>query len=765
MTNAFQMVLASRSLQSKLRKPLKDSSYITYVNLSVLGTGTKLSPPCLAVCVERSKRKFLYQFNLTPRRIHNKMEGNGILQAVFYTRLSWNRIAHGITLFLENNFAVLETDINIIGPPGLKTYLLRVYMYLLSKRRFHNVENAMLFDEDPETDYVDDNITVKKIFVTPESNDDDPSLASISQSTAFYICELKDDMRLTFDWEKLKSIGVYPASSENRKEYKEKERFLRKLGSGKPTEHHITGEIIDPKEYSIHSPPPTFIVMECPTVDHFKIICENETINSFANEMQIPPRIVVHITPAELFSSSEYQNWLEKFGSSCQHLILNEDSKDSHSLPEFCLQYEYHNLCSEFFPKPQADFFKNDVVDVPFTEGNKTRADFCTKYRLDGKEISRLKNNYYEVHGYLKHFENQIALKEDVIGPVKREITKLVESGNYNEFPKLCILGCGASYCSKYRTQPGFLLLLDRERSILMDCGVHSLLRVHQQFGNEAERILSTIKLIFISHRHIDHNIGFLLLLQEVVEARLKHCNNHSSNKVYCLMPDDVKNFYEDYCRDYLPSLLNHVTFFSAHDVRQIREKRDMILPAIKAATGLKTIWPVPVQHGVQTFGLQLITNCNMKIVYSSDTLPSQKYLVWEGREADLLIHDCLYVGKEWEEEALIRKHSSLKGALETAAVMRAKFTLLTHFTTAIPVVPLISTEHLPEEFRSKVACAYDHLSVSLSMLHLLPKMEPIFVSYYEASLSRHRKRLETAKEKQRIKMNTVNSLQKVIEK
>jgi len=75
----------------------------------------------------------------------------------------------------------------------------------------------------------------------------------------------------------------------------------------------------------------------------------------------------------------------------------------------------------------------------------------------------------------------------------------------------------------------------------------------------------------------------------------------------------------------------------------------------------------------------------------------------------DLLIHEATF-GPVYEEDAKIKTHSTTHQALDIAAQSRAKFTLLTHFSSRYPRIPDCS-ERLMTSVNVGVAC--DNMIVS----------------------------------------------------
>ena len=86
------------------------------------------------------------------------------------------------------------------------------------------------------------------------------------------------------------------------------------------------------------------------------------------------------------------------------------------------------------------------------------------------------------------------------------------------------MLGTGSMIPSQYRNVSGiFLDFLDF--SILLDCGEGSYNQMLHCFGEEIGSKLSKLKIIFISHAHVDHHVGLFQLIYERNKEikRLRH--------------------------------------------------------------------------------------------------------------------------------------------------------------------------------------------------------------------------------------------------
>lgn len=110
------------------------------------------------------------------------------------------------------------------------------------------------------------------------------------------------------------------------------------------------------------------------------------------------------------------------------------------------------------------------------------------------------------------------------------------------------------------------------------------------------------------------------------------------------------------------------------------------------------------------------------KLAYSGDTGLCDAF-VKLGHEADLLIHEATFQN-ELNDSAINTRHSTISMALQQSKRMRAKFTILTHFSSRYHILPYI-TEKL-----DKTGIAFDYMEVTLDDL---PKIESLYEEYKNA--------------------------------
>ena len=127
-------------------------------------------------------------------------------------------------------------------------------------------------------------------------------------------------------------------------------------------------------------------------------------------------------------------------------------------------------------------------------------------------------------------------------------------------------------------------------------------------------------------------------------------------------------------------------------------------------------------------------------------------------QESFLLIHEAT-MEDGLENEALMKRHSTISQAVNIGVKAQANFTLLTHFSQRYSKIPLLPNKSQNSVNFDTVGISYDFMSISLSQLTLLPLFYPalsVMFSEFRAMLDERASRREWRKE------NVLTSLSKV---
>ncbi|EDO40066.1 predicted protein, partial [Nematostella vectensis] len=267
-------------------------------------------------------------------------------------------------------------------------------------------------------------------------------------------------------------------------------------------------------------------------------------------------------------------------------------------------------------------------------------------------------------------------------------------------------LGTGASKMSKLRNTSSMLVQIGVDSSILFDCGDGTFCQLKHQYGKHTGNVLASLKSIFISHKHIDHHMGLVNLLFHRQKAALKRKNYEP---LVVVGPERLLKWLEYYNsrRNELHYRYSELTIIEAQEQHWVKSGQcKNQLKDLVSSLGLCKLSVVPVVHCDDSHGIVIAHASGWKLVYSGDCSPSG-YLVREGADATLLIHEATFLPDYGEKEAKLTGHSTTDGAIEVSKRMRARYTILTHFSQRYNLKRIVKCRFPPG-----VSVAFDHMTV-----------------------------------------------------
>ncbi|XP_044309752.1 zinc phosphodiesterase ELAC protein 2 [Varanus komodoensis] len=459
-----------------------------------------------------------------------------------------------------------------------------------------------------------------------------------------------------------------------------------------------------------------FIILECPHEGFIDAVCENTTLQRYQEgKQENHVALVVHITPEYVLRDSRYKQWLERFGTNTQHLILNENCQSVHHLRSQKIQTQLNLIHPEIFPMLTNYQSKEEeaMFNVPVTRG-----ECLLKYQLRPKlewqrEAVPACNSAEFVAEALElpDFQDSVQKCKESL-PVQS-----VESEKTNSYPEVVFLGTGSAIPSKIRNVSSTLINISSTQSLLLDCGEGTFGQLCRHYGNEVDKILHNIAAVFVSHIHADHHTGLLNILLQ--RHRVFRSQGQLTSPVILVAPTQIMTWlhqYHDHCQDFLM----HINMIPA---RFLLEGFDVVKPKAKAFICLlmekydfAKFQTCEVRHCKNAFACSMIHKSGWKIVYSGDTMPCEA-LVEMGKNASLLIHEAT-LEDGLEEEAIEKTHSTTSQAIEIGMKMNAEFIMLNHFSQRYAKIPLFD-----EDFSEKVGIAFDHMQVRFSDFATIPKL------------------------------------------
>ena len=279
----------------------------------------------------------------------------------------------------------------------------------------------------------------------------------------------------------------------------------------------------------------------------------------------------------------------------------------------------------------------------------------------------------------------------------------------------------------------------------MLDVGESTASQLFRSVDGDIDRydaILLGIKVVWISHHHADHITGLPMLLEEIQRARMRaeaksnnNCSGSSddirdhtttsttttanginyntisrcssnipstkskyemksmymrasyeSNKILVIASEVVMKYFE--FSSSAAGLDDMITLYPILSTLYAGITKDICLATSGVITRLRSI---PVQHCHSSYGLVLDFESSHKIVYSGDCRPSQS-LVNAGKDCDLLIHEATFEDTK-QDDAIKKRHSTTSEARSIASRMKAKHTILTHFSQRYPIHIKTSSE------------------------------------------------------------------------
>ncbi|XP_077995055.1 zinc phosphodiesterase ELAC protein 2-like [Glandiceps talaboti] len=783
----------------------------SYCHLQVVGSGPPHCPPSLFLFSDVINRRYLINCGEGTQRVMNQHRMKiSRLENVFITSLSWKNIGGLVGLTLTLRDTCHSKKVNYYGPPGLSEVLSAARVFAV----LDGIDTVCkTYDELPITN---ETCTIQAVPIyekiqdfsavgfislgkdaeivkgTPlgsilqsmdveEKDDSDDELSSpeakrMKLSTAFggdmtvaYIFKLKDKPGNVVT-QKAVALGLPPGPS-----YRE-----LKLGNTVTTAEGKTihpEDVLSPTERGQHC-----IILECPSEDYLDSLESNAVFCDYQkSDTEMPAVLVVHQTPPHVVKTDRYQAWMERFGTSTDHLVMNEDCNSDCLAKSYIMQTKLNMIHSEIFPNVHMNF----PVDQEKThqDGRTTQAECLLKYhmrpltRWDRSAIpvlprSQIEAEANEVDGFVEHLQEfqkslessqrdmkttieQEDLKNKSPEDEKRTETESCDSNNSESestsepqmssqnaplqmatpveldrkgsFPELVFLGTGSAMPNNSRNVSSILLNCSEDISMIMDCGEGTLGQLYRHYGDATADILHKLQCIYVSHLHADHHTGLINLLLE--RQRLSVRDGKDPKTMNLVLPNRLIGWLKLFDSKFEP-ILENTRITPCKELLRNTHGNKPDLVQLHDQLNLQRIQTVAVNHFAQPYGVALTSKDGWKIVYSGDTMPSHG-LIDIGKNADLLIHEgTLQDGME--DEALDKRHSTISQAVAIGNRMNAGFLLLTHFSQRYHYIPVIN---VGESDLKKLGIAYDYMKVTFEDLKVLPKLLPVLKCLFSESL------------------------------
>jgi len=486
--------------------------------------------------------------------------------------------------------------------------------------------------------------------------------------------------------------------------------------------------------------------------------------------------VIVHLTPKSIYHHPSYQSWCRRFGNRVDHITLHVpetlEARTSSSpsdggrgaVSPFCSAMRggirRSFVSDEIFPRLRLqDGMTDEKVTAPAGERNDTD-------HLDGSNaetiatiegcpmmeyhlIPRAKRGLNESTNRSPYATNEMeVLETEVIRTGAVTLAKELISTDHIEsnddtttdtgetdakLGELIFSGTGSAIPCKHRNVTGMYLRMNNGNAILLDAGegtvgqlIHSWKSslpsqcTSQTAIEEFRSRLRGIKAVWISHPHADHHLGLLRLLSE----RNAICSQN--DPIVLMAPPNMFAFLSEYT-SIAPEI--HRGYIAVDCRDMMHGKIHPMGRKLYEDLGVTNCMSVPVAHCPYSFAVVIDGTSFGRVDYSGDCRPSNRFAD-VGFGTDLLIHEATFEDG-MEEEAVMKRHSTVGEAMDIARRMNAKALMLTHFSQRYPKIPPLKRSiqngecSTSEDDDFPIAFAFDFMRVRPNTVAMAAKLTP----------------------------------------
>ncbi|XP_041854333.1 zinc phosphodiesterase ELAC protein 2 isoform X3 [Melanotaenia boesemani] len=512
--------------------------------------------------------------------------------------------------------------------------------------------------------------------------------------------------------------------------------LIAALKDGKSIMHE--GKEIRPEQVCTPTDPgPVFIIVECPSEEFVEAIVANSQLRRYQmGGTEDSAVLVVHMTPESVLETDQYKQWMERFPSTTEHLILNELAHTVHNVRSHKIQTQLNMIHPEIFPELKA--FRTKERQAALHVPN-IRAECLLKFQLRpvmewqrDAILSCDSEDFVKEASEVPNFLEEVEKCRKILSTESAQL-----SGPGSIYPEVVFLGTGSALPMKIRNVSGTLVNISSSQSLLLDCGEGTFGQLCRHYGNDVDEALSKISTIFISHLHADHHTGLLKLLYQ--RERALTSLGKAFSPIYLVAPVQIMTWliqYHNHCEE----ILRHFNLIPnrslCDDAETPKPKTKSFIQALLKKNNLEKLRTCTVRHCKNAFACSFTHQSGWKLAFSGDTMPCDAF-VNIGKNATLLIHEAT-LEDELEEEAVEKRHSTTSQAIGIGMKMNADFIMLNHFSQRYAKIPLFS-----EDFNDRVGISFDHMRVRFGDFKILPKLIPALKALFAEELGEMEERRE----------------------
>uniref|UniRef100_A0A673HV89 Zinc phosphodiesterase ELAC protein 2 n=1 Tax=Sinocyclocheilus rhinocerous TaxID=307959 RepID=A0A673HV89_9TELE len=649
----------------------------TTVYVQVLGAGSRDNGASLYVFSEYNR----YLFNCgegTQRLMQEHKIKIARLDNIFLTRMSWETVGglSGMILTLKDT-GVPQCVLS--GPPQLILFIcilsaaVRPYTEPQYKDETMTVSQVPLFCE---CHLIFTLFPTMNNYFFSLSTEAKGKITRDSSLVVAYVCKLHSK-KGNFLALKAKEMGLPVGTAAIGP-------IIEALKAGKTVTYD--GKEIRPEELCTPADPgPVFIVVDCPSEDFIQPLCTNHILQRYqTGGSEDSAALVVHMTPESVLDTDPYKSWMERFPSSTEHLVMNEQTFTPHNTRSHKLQTQLNLIHPEIFPPLKLYKTKEPRASLHIPN---VRAECLMKFQLRPKlEWQRL-----------VQFNDRQRVTDELLND-SFIVVLIYLKYTSEKFPEIVFLGTGSSLPMKIRNVSGTLVNISSSQSLLLDCGEGTFGQMCRHYGDDVDEILSRLSTIFVSHLHADHHtVRDKITCSQVV---VLNSLGKAFSPVYLIAPAQIMtwlNQYHDHCQQIL-SQINMIPSKFLCDGAEI--------PKVKTKSFIQALLKKNDLH----------VSCNLSVCVWWREFDSSLGLL-SGKNATLLIHEATLEDR-MEEEACEKRHSTTSQAIGIGMKMNAEFIVLNHFSQRYAKIPLFS-----DDFNSKVGISFDHMRIRFGDFPMLPQL------------------------------------------
>lgn len=502
------------------------------------------------------------------------------------------------------------------------------------------------------------------------------------------------------------------------------------------------------------SPGVAVAIVYCPNLIVLRELKESNTFRALessganddrACEQRVELEVMVHLTPKRIFLDPSYRSWCKMFGTNVDHITLHA----SECLDDLNTDEENSPFVSGIISGIQRSFVNDTVYPMPVLSSSEAIEGKDKNMNCNSEDLLTIKGcpmmSYTLLPRSRRGLDNSTMMNlypTNTITEIRQQVneTGAVESassivssnerstndGNNASLGELIFAGTGSALPSKQRNVTGKYLRMNNGNSLLLDVGegtVGQLLRswrstlssTQSSPLDEYRSRLRGIKAVWISHPHADHHLGILRLLSE----RTAICG--STDPILLMAPSDLIDFLQEY-QTVVPETSQSYLPLDCYDM--IHGKPNPMAKKLYDELGITNCMSVPVSHCARSYAVVIEGTSFGKVAYSGDCRPSNRFAdVAFGTE--LLIHEATFEDG-MEEDAVLKRHSTVGEAIEVATMMNAKSLALTHFSQRYPKIPRMKRAiDKDKDTEFPIVFAFDFMRLKPDTIDLAAKLTP----------------------------------------